>query len=173
MHRIHARVIPYSVLRFCASNSPKCLYAKVVPLPMEWIQHIRLPLSLYHTPSSSPVHISVSHRTVISLTSLCLAISSPPWGNVMAWSVEKAFPHLEWWGRFFICHIVNWVHHEILPCLSWNLDLLMAIPITTTTILSRQVDPLFFGLVEIDSNFLSLTLRFLLFLLTQVCLDWL
>ena len=22
----------------------------------------------------------------------------------MAWSVEKACPHLQWWGTFFICH---------------------------------------------------------------------
>ena len=53
---------------------------------------------------SSSVPTSVSHWEVISLVSLCLAIGSPPEGYVVAWSVEKAFPHLQWWGTFFICH---------------------------------------------------------------------
>ena len=53
---------------------------------------------------STSVHTSVSHWEVISLVSLSLAVGSPPEGHVMAWSVEKAFPHLQWWGTFFICH---------------------------------------------------------------------
>ena len=53
---------------------------------------------------STSIHISVNRWAFISLISLCLAIGSPPKGRVMAWSVEKAFPHLKWWGTFFICH---------------------------------------------------------------------
>ena len=51
---------------------------------------------------STSVRTSVRHWAVISRISLSLAIGSPPEGHVMAWSVEKAFPHLQWWGAFFI-----------------------------------------------------------------------
>ena len=34
VHRIHARVVPYSDFRFCASSSAKRLYATVVSFPI-------------------------------------------------------------------------------------------------------------------------------------------
>ena len=87
VHRIHARVIPYSDFRSCASSSAKRLYATVVSFPIPSIVEntsgvntaYSTSLSCHHTLSSSPWHLvlSVECWDIGTSVARCVRVKNP------------------------------------------------------------------------------------------------